>query len=112
MTKYVNKETGKDHYGCIADACDWVQAGNAQEDRVLRHAASCRFLPQDLKDLLAKDHAVGCALGAQLQVSDLPFSQQQSDSEHALPVAKKTKSQKEKPCSEPAIMLNFTKAGC
>ena len=65
----MHKDTGKDYYGCIAvDQCKWVRAGNAQESRILKHAAYCRFLNPDLKQQ-AREHAASKSLGAKLENS-------------------------------------------
>lgn len=34
----------KSSWGCVADNCNFVQQGNAQLDRVLKHATTCRHL--------------------------------------------------------------------
>ncbi|KAK0220637.1 ribonuclease H-like domain-containing protein [Armillaria fumosa] len=63
--KYLNSEE-KPMCGCIAEACPFLHAGNAQEDRVLRHANECKHLCQELRDF-ASEKSASSSLGAQLE---------------------------------------------
>ena len=70
VINYVHKDTGKDYYSCVAvDRCNCVRAGNAQESRILKHAAYCRYLDPDLKSL-ASDHAASKSLGAKFEIAE------------------------------------------
>ena len=75
---------------------------------ILKHAASCRYLTKDLRDL-AQDHAARCSLGAQLQASE-PSSEALPTSDCTSPPATKHKSEKRQQRVEPSIM-DFTKTG-
>lgn len=67
--RYVHKTDKKPYYGCRAPSCSWLRSGNAQQDRILRHATSCRHLSSDLK-AFANDCAAGGSLGAKLEVME------------------------------------------
>ena len=68
--QYVHKETGKDFYGCVTDNCDWHRAGNAQECRILKHAAHCQHLSANLK-LLTTEQAVAAHWVQNLEICNL-----------------------------------------
>lgn len=55
-------------FGCVAEACSFLHAGNAQEDRVLRHANECKHLSQELRDF-ASEKSASSSLGAQLETA-------------------------------------------
>jgi hypothetical protein len=44
VTKYRNEKTKKNSWRCVAPKCDMVRQGNAQLDRVLKHATTCKDL--------------------------------------------------------------------
>ena len=81
-----------------SDQCRWVRAGNAQESRILKHAAHCCHLDPDLK-LLANEHAAGTSLGAKLEVVESTTSTETP----AEPKVKKAKT--------PAFIHDFANTG-
>ncbi|KAJ3792212.1 ribonuclease H-like domain-containing protein, partial [Lentinula aff. detonsa] len=54
-------------FGCVAEGCDWLQAGNAAKNRVLRHAAhECKHLSTELRKW-AITQSAGGSLGSKLE---------------------------------------------
>jgi len=70
--KYVHKDTSKPCYSCIAvdDGCKFLRSGNAQKDRVVKHAAHCDHVSKELKQLVdstAAQSSLGAKLGSNSQ---------------------------------------------
>ncbi|KAJ3919319.1 ribonuclease H-like domain-containing protein [Lentinula edodes] len=74
--KYIDRNTSKSFFGCIAERCDWLQAQNASSTRILKHAtAECKYLSSSDKEFASRCSA-GEALGA--KVVEVPKSAQSS----------------------------------
>jgi DNA-binding TFAR19-related protein (PDSD5 family) len=67
ISKYMHKENDDPYYSCVAvSKCGWIRSGNAQLNRVLRHAASCKHLTDEQRGL-AGSEAASSSLGAKLE---------------------------------------------
>ena len=69
VTKYRNEKTKKNSWRCVAPNCDMVRQGNAQLDRVLKHATTCKALQAHDVDLWREAITVSgqSSLGAKLE---------------------------------------------
>ncbi|KAF8233361.1 hypothetical protein L208DRAFT_1377294 [Tricholoma matsutake] len=65
--KYTHKNTGRYYWACVGinTGCTFYRAGNPQKNRILPHAAHCRFLSDELR-VYAEDTA-SMSLGAKLE---------------------------------------------
>jgi hypothetical protein len=67
--KYKDENDGKRYYGCVASKCDWLQHGNAANDRILKHATTCKhLLPDDQQ--FAINQSANDSLGERIAISD------------------------------------------
>jgi hypothetical protein len=99
MNKAVTKgtlNTGKKYWACVSSDCGYRASGNAQQDRVYKHAASCEALGRTHPDIRQAivDLQSGTSLGAILQQESASNFHSELPSPRALspvPSAKKQK---------------------
>ena len=114
--KYKHKVTRKPYWSCIAiqDGCRFLRSGNPQQNRILPHAARCKFLVADLKTL-ANETAARDSLGAKLaNCSDPEPAAASNASEAMIVTAKRRKVNPDvpKPLPTPSkLEIDFTAAG-
>jgi hypothetical protein len=96
----------------LIDGCTYIHAGFPQKNRITPHAAECRFLSDDLRDLVS-NYAAAASLGAKLEEltnngtapDDSTTSTEVSAVSASVPVGKKIK------LTQTSLEHDFTQRG-
>jgi hypothetical protein len=79
VIKYRDEDSQKSSWGCVASGCTFLRQGNAQLERALKHATTCKILQADHVELWRQaiqesgDNSLGARLKKDLAAEDIPM---------------------------------------